>query len=91
MTLLKARLEVVDSNSQLHLEQELTLLGKQLLDYQTNSHTAAASLSHRIQDLEIQNAKVKNIQKCTNLVDWRSHLFMFSSCYLLPSIETVQL
>lgn len=55
---MKARLEVVESNSRLQLERELGGLGKQLSDYQTDSHSAAASLSLRIQDLEAQNAKV---------------------------------
>ncbi|XP_029360352.1 uncharacterized protein sun2 [Echeneis naucrates] len=56
MKTLKARLEVVDSDSRVHLEQELAGLGKQMADYQTDSRSAAASLTVRIQTLEIQNA-----------------------------------
>lgn len=55
---MKANLELVDSDSQLRLEQELAELGRQLMNYQTESRSAAASLSIRIQDLEAQNAKV---------------------------------
>ncbi|XP_073329841.1 uncharacterized protein sun2 isoform X2 [Pagrus major] len=55
---MKARLEVVDSDSRLRLEQELAGVGRQLVDYQTDSHSATASLSLRIQDLEAQNAKL---------------------------------
>ena len=55
---MKARLEVVDSDSRLRLEQELAGFDRQLMDYQTDSHSAAASLSLRIQALEAQNAKV---------------------------------
>lgn len=58
MEYMKARLEVVDSNSRLRLERELAGLGKQLSDYQTDIDSAAASLSLRIQDVEAQNAKV---------------------------------
>ncbi|XP_041789257.1 SUN domain-containing protein 1 isoform X3 [Chelmon rostratus] len=55
---MKAKLEVVDSESRLHLKQELAGLGRQLVDYQTDSHSAAADLSLRIQALEAQNAKL---------------------------------
>ncbi|XP_036966403.1 uncharacterized protein si:dkey-92f12.2 [Acanthopagrus latus] len=55
---MKARLEVVDSDSRLRLEQELAGFDRQLVDYQTDSHSAAASLSLRIQALEAQNAKL---------------------------------
>ncbi|XP_076584359.1 uncharacterized protein sun2 [Chaetodon auriga] len=55
---MKAKLEVVDSESRLRLEQELAGLGRQLVDYQTDSHSSAASLSLRIQALEAQNAKL---------------------------------
>lgn len=55
---MKAKLEVVDSESRLHLKQELAGLGRQLVDYQTDSHSVAADLSLRIQALEAQNAKV---------------------------------
>ncbi|KAE8300510.1 SUN domain-containing protein 1 Protein unc-84-like protein A Sad1/unc-84 protein-like 1 [Larimichthys crocea] len=55
---MKANLELVDSDSRLRLEQELAELGRQLMNYQTESRSAAASLSIRIQDLEAQNAKL---------------------------------
>ncbi|XP_044042997.1 SUN domain-containing protein 2-like isoform X2 [Siniperca chuatsi] len=55
---MKAKLEVVNSDSRMHLEQELAGLGMQVVDYQTESHSAAASLSLRIQALEAQNAKL---------------------------------
>uniref|UniRef100_A0A8D0D363 SUN domain-containing protein 1-like n=1 Tax=Sander lucioperca TaxID=283035 RepID=A0A8D0D363_SANLU len=54
----KAKLEVVDSESRLRLEQEVSGLGRQMVDYQTDSHSAAASLRLRIQALESQNAKL---------------------------------
>ncbi|XP_074486954.1 uncharacterized protein LOC141765034 isoform X1 [Sebastes fasciatus] len=55
---MKAQLEVVDSDSRLRLEQEVSGLGRQMVDYQTDSHSAAASLSIRIRALEAQNAKL---------------------------------
>ncbi|XP_078131015.1 uncharacterized protein LOC144533503 isoform X1 [Sander vitreus] len=54
----KAKLEVVESESRLRLEQEVSGLGRQMVDYQTDSHSAAASLRLRIQALESQNAKL---------------------------------
>ncbi|XP_071360239.1 uncharacterized protein sun2 [Trachinotus anak] len=58
MQAMKARLEVADSDGRLRLEQEVAGLGKQMADYQTDSHAAVASLSLRIQALEAQNAKL---------------------------------
>lgn len=55
---MKAQLQVVDSDSRLRLEKERAGFDKQLVDYQTDSHSAAASLSLRIQALEAQNASV---------------------------------
>ncbi|XP_008298893.1 uncharacterized protein sun2 isoform X2 [Stegastes partitus] len=55
---MKAKLEAVDSNGQLRLEQELAGLGRQMEDYQTDSRSAAATLSLRIQTLEEQNTKL---------------------------------
>lgn len=55
---MKAQLEVQDSDGRLRLEQDLAGLGRQVLDYQTDSHSTAASLSLRIQALEAQNAKL---------------------------------
>ncbi|XP_040002748.1 SUN domain-containing protein 1 isoform X2 [Xiphias gladius] len=55
---MKDRLEVMDLDSQLRLEQEVAGLARQMAAYQTDSRSAAASLSLRIQDLEAQNAKL---------------------------------
>ncbi|KAM9363768.1 uncharacterized protein sun2 [Symphorus nematophorus] len=55
---IKAKLEVVDSDRRLRLEQELTELGRLLVHYKTDSHSAADGLSLRIQALEAQNAKL---------------------------------
>ncbi|XP_030289296.1 SUN domain-containing protein 1 isoform X2 [Sparus aurata] len=55
---MKAQLQVVDSDSRLRLEKERAGFDRQLVDYQTDSHSAAASLSLRIQALEAQNAKL---------------------------------
>ncbi|KAG7485701.1 hypothetical protein JOB18_016019 [Solea senegalensis] len=53
-----AKLEVLDSDGRLHLEQEAAALARQLVEYQTDSRSAASSLSFRIQALEAQNAKL---------------------------------
>ncbi|XP_034740417.1 uncharacterized protein si:dkey-92f12.2 isoform X3 [Etheostoma cragini] len=53
-----AKLEVVDSDSRLRLEKEVSGLVRQMVDYQTDSHSAAASLRLKIQALESQNAKL---------------------------------
>ncbi|XP_070684618.1 SUN domain-containing protein 1 [Pempheris klunzingeri] len=58
MHAMKAKLEAVDSDSRLRVEQELAGLSRQMVDYQTDSHSAAASLILRIQALEAQNAKL---------------------------------
>lgn len=55
---LKAKLEVVDSDSRLYVEQELAGLSRQVVDYQTDSRSAAASLTLRIHALEAQHAKL---------------------------------
>ncbi|KAF3687976.1 SUN domain-containing protein 1 Protein unc-84 -like protein A Sad1/unc-84 protein-like 1 [Channa argus] len=55
---MKTKLEAVDVDSRLHLEQEVAALNRQIADYQTASRGAAASLSLRIQSLEDQNAKL---------------------------------
>ncbi|GLD63897.1 SUN domain-containing protein 2 isoform X1 [Lates japonicus] len=55
---MKARLQAVDSDSRLRLEQEVAGLGRQMADYQTDSRSTTASLSLRIQALEAQNAKL---------------------------------
>ncbi|XP_041642130.1 uncharacterized protein si:dkey-92f12.2 isoform X2 [Cheilinus undulatus] len=55
---MKANLDSVDLNSRLRLEQEVTGLGKKMVDYQTDTSNTAASLSLKIQALEAQNAKL---------------------------------
>ncbi len=55
---INAKLEVVGSDSRVRLQQELAALGRQLVDYQTDGQSAAASLSLRIQALEANIAKV---------------------------------
>lgn len=55
---LKAKLEVVDSDSRLRVEQELAGLSRQVVDYQTDSRSAAAGLGLRIHSLEAQHAKL---------------------------------
>lgn len=55
---LQAQLQLVDSGGRLRLEQEVSGLARQMVDYQTDRHSAAASLSLRIQALEAQNAKL---------------------------------
>ncbi|KAG7239548.1 hypothetical protein INR49_028786 [Caranx melampygus] len=54
----KARLEVMDSESRLRLEQEVAGLGRQMEDYQSDSRSSAAALILRIQALEAQNAQL---------------------------------
>lgn len=56
---MKAKLEATDSDSRQHLEQQVTRLSSRMADYQSDSSTAAASLTLRIQALEDQNNKVK--------------------------------
>lgn len=55
---MKAKLEGVDADSRLRLEQEVSGLGKQMLDHQSDSRSAVEILSLRIQHLEAQNAKL---------------------------------
>ncbi|CAI5681248.1 SUN domain-containing protein 1 [Oreochromis niloticus] len=55
---MKAKLEATDSDGQQHLEQEVAGLSRRMADYQSDSSTAAASLSLRIQALEDQNNKL---------------------------------
>lgn len=67
MDFLKEKIEAADSDIRRHLEQEVSGLGKQMEDHQTDSRSAAASLSLKIQTLETQNAKVTD----GNASDWR--------------------
>ncbi|XP_054459769.1 SUN domain-containing protein 1 isoform X2 [Anoplopoma fimbria] len=54
---LRAQLEVADSDGRLRLEQQVSALSRQMVDYQTH-RSAADGLSLRIQALEAQNAKL---------------------------------
>lgn len=65
---MKAKLEATDSDGQQHLEQEVAGLSRRMADYQSDSSTAAASLSLRIQALEDQNNKVKVLIGSTYLL-----------------------
>lgn len=58
---MKAKLEAVDSNNRQRLEQEVAGVGRQMAEYQTESHTTQSSLSLRVQALEAQNAKVTSL------------------------------
>ncbi|CAG5928794.1 unnamed protein product [Menidia menidia] len=58
MQVMKAKLEAVDSDVRRHVEQEVAGLVRQVADYQTDSRSAAASLSLQINTLETQNAKL---------------------------------
>uniref|UniRef100_A0A3Q3F712 Sad1 and UNC84 domain containing 2 n=1 Tax=Labrus bergylta TaxID=56723 RepID=A0A3Q3F712_9LABR len=55
---MKAKLDVVDVNSRLRLEQEVAGLGKTMVDHQTHSSNTAAILTLKIQALEAQNSKL---------------------------------
>lgn len=59
MQVIKAKLEAADSSLRLHVEQEVARLLKQIEGSQAESHSAAASLSLKIQTLEALNAKVR--------------------------------
>ncbi|KAM7419734.1 hypothetical protein PAMA_016697 [Pampus argenteus] len=65
---MKAKLEAVDSDSRLRLEEEVAVLGRQMAAYQTDSNSAAGSLSLRIQALEAQNAKLSQELSSIQLV-----------------------
>uniref|UniRef100_A0A1A8KI38 Sad1 and UNC84 domain containing 5 n=1 Tax=Nothobranchius kuhntae TaxID=321403 RepID=A0A1A8KI38_NOTKU len=54
----RAKLEAVESDFQRHLKQEVSGLGRQIADYQTDSRSTAASLTLKIQTLEAQNTKL---------------------------------
>ncbi|KAM4594875.1 uncharacterized protein V3H82_002476 [Fundulus diaphanus] len=55
---MKSKLEAADSDIRHYLEQEISGLGRQIADHQTDSRSADASLSLKIQTLEAQNAKL---------------------------------
>ncbi|KAM7394632.1 hypothetical protein PAMP_021420 [Pampus punctatissimus] len=65
---MKAKLEAVDSDSRLRLEKEVAVLGRRMAAYQTDSNSAAGSLSLRIQALEAQNAKLSQELSSIQLV-----------------------
>uniref|UniRef100_A0A3P9LZH8 SUN domain-containing protein n=1 Tax=Oryzias latipes TaxID=8090 RepID=A0A3P9LZH8_ORYLA len=58
MQVIKAKLEAADSSLRLHVEQEVARLLKQIEGSQAESHSAATSLSLKIQTLEALNAKL---------------------------------
>uniref|UniRef100_A0A1A7WJP4 Sad1 and UNC84 domain containing 5 n=1 Tax=Iconisemion striatum TaxID=60296 RepID=A0A1A7WJP4_9TELE len=58
LQVMRAKLEAVESDIQRHLKQEVSGLGQQIADYQTDSRSAAASLTLKIQTLEAQNTKL---------------------------------
>lgn len=60
---MKDKLEAVDSDARLRLVEEVAGLERQMAAYRTDSHSAADSLSLRIQDLEAQNAKVTELMQ----------------------------
>ncbi|XP_019958172.2 uncharacterized protein sun2 [Paralichthys olivaceus] len=55
---IKASLGAVDSDTRLRLKQEVAGLDRKMVGYQTDSQTAAAGLSLRIQAVEAENAKL---------------------------------
>ncbi|XP_038585999.1 uncharacterized protein LOC119911258 [Micropterus salmoides] len=77
---MKAKLEVVDSDSRLRLEQELARLGMQMVDYQTDSRSAAASLSLSLQALEAQTTKLSQ--------EWSSFKLMPPAAPVLIPVPT---
>ncbi len=77
---MKAKLEVVDSDSRLRLEQELASLGRQMVDYQADSRSAVARLRLQIQALEVQNAKVTALVEMYTTVPFINPVFC--SCCL---------
>ncbi|XP_072240762.1 uncharacterized protein sun2 isoform X2 [Leuresthes tenuis] len=58
LQVMTAKVEVVNSDVRRHVEQEVAGLVRQVAGYQTDSHSAAASLILKIQKLEAQNAKL---------------------------------
>lgn len=65
---MKDKLEAVDSDARLRLVEEVAGLERQMAAYRTDSHSAADSLSLRIQDLEAQNAKLSQELSSIQLV-----------------------
>ncbi|XP_030017412.1 uncharacterized protein sun2 isoform X2 [Sphaeramia orbicularis] len=55
---IRENVEALDSQTRLRLEEQVSGLGRQMEDYQSDSRSAAASLSLRIQAMEAQNAKL---------------------------------
>ncbi|XP_035035450.1 uncharacterized protein sun2 [Hippoglossus stenolepis] len=55
---IKASLDTVDSDTRLRLKQEVAGLGRKMVEYQTDSRSAAAGLSLRIQAVEAENSKL---------------------------------
>ena len=55
---IKASLDAVDSDTRLRVKQEVASLDRKLVEYQTDSRSAAAGLSLRIKAVEAENSKV---------------------------------
>lgn len=55
---MRENVEALDSQNRLRLEEQVSGLGRQMEDYQSDSRSAASSLSHRIQAMEAQNARL---------------------------------
>lgn len=70
---LNARINSVESNSQLHLKRELAVFQQQLLHFQQND-VSAADLSLRIQELEAQNAKLTALVQMSLVLVYLSNL-----------------
>lgn len=88
---MQVKLEVMDSNSQTRLKQEVSVLLRQMSETQTFSQSAADSLALRIQTLEAQNSKVR--RRRTNRLQSSVYswtlcvIFFLSDCLLQLSQE----
>lgn len=75
---MQVKLEVMDSNSQTRLKQEVSVLLGQMSETQTFSQSAADSLALRIQTLEAQNSKVR--RRRTNRL--QSSVYSWTVCVI---------
>lgn len=75
---MQVKLEVMDSNSQTRLKQEVSVLLRQMSETQTFSQSAADSLALRIQTLEAQNSKVR--RRRTNRL--QSSVYSWTLCVI---------
>ncbi|CAB1436106.1 unnamed protein product [Pleuronectes platessa] len=55
---IKSSLDAGDSDTRLRLQQEVAGLGRKMMEYQTDSRSAAVGLSLRIQAVEAENSKL---------------------------------